>query len=81
MVYNWVIQLIIAIVLAVISYLITPRPDAQASNATEELEAPTAEAGRPMAVVFGTITVKSLNTLWVGNRAKRTYKTKMGGKK
>lgn len=81
MVANWIIQVIVAVVMAVLSYLITPRPDGQLSQAMEELEAPTAEPGRPIMWVFGTVNVKSLNTLWFGLRSRRVYKVKVGGKK
>lgn len=80
MIWWWVIQLIIAIVMAVVSYLITPRPDAKLSNALDGLDTPTAEAGKEIPVIFGTVTVKSLNTLWVGEKGQRKYKVKVGGK-
>lgn len=33
------------------------------------MESPTAEAGRPIAVVFGEILVKSPNFLWYGDKS------------
>jgi hypothetical protein len=40
----------------------------------KDLDDPTSEAGRPVPVPFGTITIKGLNLLWFGDKGKRTYK-------
>lgn len=69
--------LIAAVVVSVaISFLLRPKVKAPKPDATKDLEDPTAEAGRPIPVVFGTITVKGLNVLWFGNKGQRTYKVK-----
>lgn len=81
MVYNWIVQVIVAIVLAIVSYALTPQPDGQPSSATKELEAPTAESGRPIIVVFGTVLVKSLNTLYSTDKRTRNYEVSSGGGK
>jgi hypothetical protein len=47
----------------------TPKPEM-----AKDLDDPTAEAGKPIPVVFGTITVKGLNVLWFGEKRSRTYK-------
>ena len=64
----------VTIGLAVISYLLMPKPKAPKPDAVKDLEDPTAEAGRPVPVPFGTITIKGLNLLWYGDKSKRTYK-------
>lgn len=66
----------ISLAISIISYLIMPKPKAPKPEAAKDLEDPTAEAGRPIPVVFGTITVKGLNVLWFGDKSKRTYKVK-----
>jgi len=38
------------------------------------MDDPTAEAGREIPVVFGTMTVQSLNVLWYGDKTMLTYK-------
>lgn len=68
--------LAISLAISIISYLIMPKPKAPKPEAAKDLEDPTAEAGRPIPVVFGTMTVKGLNVLWFGDKAKRTYKVK-----
>ncbi|MEL4071746.1 hypothetical protein WKW50_16500 [Ochrobactrum sp. GPK 3] len=59
--------LIIALALMVVSYLIMPKPK-EASTEVDDLEDPTAEAGKPLPVPFGTITLKGLNVLWFGEK-------------
>ena len=59
-----------------IAYLLRPKVPSR-NDATKDLENPTADAGRPIPVVFGTITVKSPNVLWFGDKSHRTYKVKV----
>lgn len=56
-------QLAFAIVMAVISYALQPRPKMPVPAAATEMDNPTASAGTPLPVVFGTMTVKSSNFL------------------
>ncbi|WP_208759600.1 hypothetical protein [Sphingobium fuliginis] len=53
-----------------------PKPKASKPEQVKDLEDPTSEAGRPVPVPFGTITIKGLNFLWYGEKGKRTYKVK-----
>lgn len=66
--------LAVTVALAVVSYLLTPKPKAPKPESVKDLEDPTSEAGRPVPVAFGTITIKGLNLLWYGDKSKRTYK-------
>lgn len=75
MVWNFVIQLAIGLALSVISYLLTPRPKQQQPDATKDIEKPTSETGRPIPVVFGTLTIKSPNCLFYTDVVKHTYNT------
>jgi len=43
-----------------------------------DLQIPTAEPGRPIPVVFGTVIVKSSNVVWYGNLGYSKVKTKSG---
>lgn len=67
------IQLAVGIALMVIAFAIMPKPKRDQPDATRDLDNPTAEAGRPIPVVFGTMTVKSANVLWYGDKRKREY--------
>ena len=55
MVFPFLIQLAIGIVLNVLAYLILPKPKGPKPPAVSDLETPTADAARPIPVVFGTI--------------------------
>lgn len=69
---NFLIQLVVALVLVVISVVITPKVK-QAKPEIRELEDPTADAGREIPVVFGTISVKDSNVLWFGEKTTKSY--------
>ena len=64
----WFIPLLLAIIFNVIAYLLMPKPKKQKPPEVQDLEDPTAEAGRPIPVVFGTLTVKGSNILWFGDK-------------
>jgi hypothetical protein len=51
-----------------------PRPKQPKPPETEDFEGPTADANRPVPVVFGTLTIKGLNVLWYGDKDKNSYK-------
>lgn len=59
-----------------LNLLLAPKVKAPKPEALKDLESPTAEAGRPIPVVFGTITVKGLNVLWYGEKSFTTKKVK-----
>ncbi|MGM0913767.1 MAG: hypothetical protein ACQEXC_00415 [Pseudomonadota bacterium] len=61
----------IAIILVMIAYALMPQPNTQKPDTARDLEMPTSDAGRPVPVVFGDITIKSPNCLWYG-QAKTT---------
>lgn len=71
------IPFLVAMVFTVVAYLIMPKPKKAQPSATRDMEAPTADAGRPIPVVFGTITVKGLNVLWYGDLGQQTRNVKM----
>ena len=74
---SFLVQLAIAIVLALISYALTPKPKAPKDSSIGDLEAPTADAGRPIPVVFGEVTIKSPNCLWYGDVQTNHQRVKM----
>lgn len=69
---NFLIQLVVALVLVVISVVLTPKVK-QSKPEIRELEDPTADAGREIPVVFGTISVKDSNVLWFGEKTTKSY--------
>jgi hypothetical protein len=77
----WFVQLLIGLALNIVAYLIMPKPKQPKPEAAKDLENPTAEAGRPIPVVSGSITVKGLNVLWFGENRTNNRTIKEGGKK
>lgn len=72
----WWLIVLAAVASVAISLLLAPKIKTPKPEAAKDLEDPTAEAGRPIPVVFGTVTVKGLNLLWYGDKSQRTYKVK-----
>lgn len=78
----WFIQLLIGLALNIVAYLIMPKPKQDQPAEVKDLEDPTAEAGRPLPVVFGSVLVKGLNVMDFSD--KQTIMRKLrstGGKK
>ena len=75
MAFNFLVQLLIGLAISFISYLLAPRPKTSKPNEVQDLESPTAEAGRPIPVVFGTVFIESPNVIWYGD--KRTEQRKL----
>ena len=75
MVAWWVVALI-SIAIQIVAYIIMPKPKPPKPEAAQDLKNPTAEAGRPIPVAFGTLTIKGVNILWFGEKSIRTYKVK-----
>jgi len=73
MVFWVIIQLAVAVALLVVSYALAPKPPKQRPPEMREPETPTAEAGRPVPVTFGTVTIQGPNLLWVGEKGKLRY--------
>lgn len=52
--------------MAVISYLMAPRPKAPPGQKAQDITSPTTDAGIPIQVVFGRMKVRNPNTLGYG---------------
>jgi hypothetical protein len=70
------VLLAIVVALLVISYAIMPKPKQPKPGAVQDLDNPTAEAGREIPVIFGTITVKGLNVLDYSEKSINSYQVK-----
>ena len=64
----WWLSLLLGLLFAVVSYLLTPKPKAPKPPEVEDMEDPTAEF-REIPIVFGSLTVKGLNVLWFGDKS------------
>lgn len=62
-------EALIYLVVAIIAVALVPRPKTAAVRpaSLSDIEAPTAEPGRPIPVVFGTVLLKSPNVVWYGD--------------
>lgn len=73
---SFLVMLAISIALALIAYLLMPKPKQPKSPAATDMDAPTADAGRPVPVVFGTITVKGVNIIGYWDKQVREYEVR-----
>lgn len=71
--------LIIATVVAAVAISQMPGPIEPTPASLEDFQAPTAEPGRPIPVVFGTVFLKAPNVVWYGDLGYEQVKTG-GGK-
>ena len=74
----WFVVVLISVALEAIAYLIMPKAKST-PQAVQDLQAPTAEAGRPIPWVFGSMRIKSMNVLWYGDGSTNTYTAQANG--
>lgn len=75
-------QFLIGMGMQIVGNLFMPKPEKPKPPSLEDYEEPTADAARPIPVVFGTVEMKGLNSLWWGEKS--IYKREVspeGGKK
>lgn len=77
MVWWFVVVLVIAVVAA--AYAVSPKAPEPVPPTLKDIQAPTAEQGRPIPVVFGTYVIKSPNVVWYGDLEYVAVRSK-GGK-
>ena len=73
---SFLVMVAIAIALALLAYMLAPKPKQPKPPAAADMDAPTADAGRPINVPFGTITVKGVNIIGYWDKQVRQYKVK-----
>lgn len=71
----FIAMFVVSLVLSYAAYLLAPKPK-QPKFEAADLKNPTTSAGRPIPVIFGTVTLKSPNVLWFGEKAVQTYKVR-----
>lgn len=69
----WILAAAVAVSI-VVSVLLRPKIKTPKPEATKDLESPTADAGRPIPVPFGSIMVKGINCLFSGDKSHKTFK-------
>lgn len=73
-------NIILGLALLIIGYVIMPKPAAQKPAEVTEMDGPTSQAGRPIPVLFGDITMKSPNFLWWGDKYYKKEKQRVSKK-
>lgn len=63
-----------------VNYALMPKPQSQPPAGLSEIQAPTAEVGREIPVLFGTRILEGPNVVWYGD-LRTTPVKKSGGKK
>lgn len=72
---------IYSVVMLAVSYALAPKPPSPSPPAVQQLsDVPVAERGKPIPVVFGTVSVKGANIIWYGQMSTSKIQTKSGGK-
>lgn len=70
---EYLVYFVISLLISVAAYMIMPKPEGP-KRSVDDLKAPTADAGRPVPVPFGTVTIKGPNYLWYGDKMIYTRK-------
>lgn len=73
--------LLIGLSLSIVGYLLMPKPKQPKPQSVRDFDAPTAEAGRPIPVVFGSMTIKSVNNLGYWDKEIIRREIRVGGGK
>jgi hypothetical protein len=71
------VMIAISIALSLLAYMLMPKPKQPKPPAATDMESPTADAGRPVPVIFGECTVTGVNILGYWDKALRTYRVKV----
>lgn len=72
------IQLAWIVIAYIVASALAPKPPSPDRPVLDDIEAPTADEGRPIPVVFGSVKVTGPNVIWYGDL--KTTKIKSGGK-
>lgn len=62
------VQLLIGLATSAFGYLLMPKPKATQPEETVDFEEPTAEEGRSIPVIFGTVRISGLNVLFAADK-------------
>jgi len=62
-----IVALVLMVVSAVLSVALAPKPIPPAPSTLADVNAPTAQGGIPIPVVFGTVMIQNPNVVWYGD--------------
>jgi hypothetical protein len=63
-----------------VAYALAPKPPQPKPASLEDFDIPTAEEGRPLPMIFGTVLVRGPNVIWYGDLGTEPIKSKSGKK-
>jgi hypothetical protein len=72
--------LVVIVVATLISSALAPKPPEPKPASLSDVDVPTAEEGRPIPVVFGSVLLRGSNVVWYGDLEAEPIR-KSGGKK
>lgn len=76
----YIVVIILMIVAAALSMAMRPKPVPPPAAQLSDFQVPTADAGRPIPVIFGTVLMKGPNVVWYGNLSATPIPAPSGGK-
>lgn len=71
--WNFVVQVLVAVAISVVAYMIAPKPSTSNGRQSQDLREPQSDAGIPVPVIFGEVTIMSPNVMWYGDVEKHEY--------
>jgi uncharacterized membrane protein len=71
-------MIVVLVVSLALSMALAPKPPKPAPASIQDFDVPTAEEGRPIPVVFGTVLITGPNVIWYGDLRTSPIKTKSG---
>lgn len=77
----FIAQLAIGLGLLFVGYLLMPKPKQPKPPSLDDLKEPTAETGRPIPVIFGSIRADDPNIIFYGDKGINHREVSSGGKK
>ena len=64
----FLIQLLIGTALQIVGFLLSGAGKKAQPEEMKDMESPTAEAGRPIPVIFGEVELSGVNIIWFGDK-------------
>ncbi len=74
-------QFVIGVGLQLLGSLFAPKPEEPKPPHLDDFEEPTADSSRPVPVIFGTVEITGINSLWWGDKAIRRRDVKIPSSK
>jgi len=76
---DFITLIILQLISLVVSYSLAPKPETEPPAALQDFKVPSAEEGKELGVVFGTVWIESPNVTWYGDL--KAVPIKANGKK